>query len=195
MLRNRLETLHQKYRDIFHQVEEEIDSQLCGIPLRAYPVTLKSRLKRVVDEYSKIYEKNRNACKCAGCGMCCNFAVSEFSYEDLKQKAENGDVFASQFVSVFIPYEKKEDYENLFPEYIELLDGSGDYYVYHCPKVTNDNRCPDYENRPQICRDFPDNPLAFLPKTCSYASWKLKTEQLCLKLRAEKEIISYLLSN
>ena len=50
-----------------------------------------------------------------------------------------------------------------------LIDNNeSGYYFYHCPRVTKDNRCPDYENRPQICRDFPDNPLAFLPLSCGF---------------------------
>jgi Fe-S-cluster containining protein len=193
-LRNHLEKLHSDYREIFAQVEAEIDSQLCGLPLRAYEKTLKERLARVVAECSRISEKYRGECGCRGCGVCCKFAVSEFSYEDLREKANNGDNFASQFVSVFVPYEKEEEYSDIFPEYLELLSDSGKYYVYHCPKVTDDNRCSDYDNRPQICRDFPDNPIAFLPKTCGYMDWKLKSEMLWLKLRAEKEIINHLLS-
>ena len=193
-MRNHLEKLHSDYREIFAQVEAEIDSQLCGLPLRAYEKTLKERLARVVAESGRMSEKYRAECGCRGCGVCCKFAVSEFSYEDLREKANNGDNFASQFVSVFVPYEKAEEYSDIFPEYLELLSDSGKYYVYHCPKVTDDNRCSDYDNRPQICRDFPDNPIAFLPKTCGYMDWKLKSEMLWLKLRAEKEIINHLLS-
>ena len=193
-LRNHLEKLHSDYREIFAQVEAEIDSQLCGIPLRAYEKTLKERLARVVAECNNLSEKYRGECGCRGCGVCCKFAVSEFSYDELKEKANNGDNFASQFVSVFVPYENEDEYSALFPEYLELLSDSGQYYVYHCPKVTDDNRCPDYDNRPQICRDFPDNPIAFLPKECGYMDWKLKSEMLWLKLRAEKEIINHLLS-
>ena len=192
-MRNHIEKLHSQYREIFSQVEEEINSQLQGIPLSAYSSVLNERLARVVSDYNKKISAYRTDCKCIGCGVCCRFAVSEFSPEQLKQKAQNGDVYASQFVSVFIPYESESGYQDIFPEYIELLKDSGEYYVYHCPKVTDDNRCPDYENRPQICRDFPDNPIAFLPKNCGYSGWKLKSEQLCLRLRAEKEIISYLL--
>ena len=62
------------------------------------------------------------------------------------------------------------------------------YYFYHCPKVTEDNKCPNYENRPQICKDFPDNPIAFLPPLCGFKDWKLKSELISLKLNAESEI-------
>ena len=77
---------------------------------------------------------------------------------------------------------------------MELLRGEN-YYVYHCPKITKDNKCPDYENRPQICIDFPDNPIAFLAPECGYHKWKTKSEPLYLKLRAEGEIIEHIISN
>ena len=135
----------------------------------------------------------RDECNCIGCGVCCNFAVSEFSFEELQLKAKNGDNFASQFISVFIPYENMNEVENVYPEYVQMLNDSGEsgYYFYHCPKVTEDNRCSDYENRPQICRDFPDNPIAFLPKNCGFKDWKLKSESVSLKLNAEAEIINF----
>ena len=83
--------------------------------------------------------------------------------------------------------------DNIYPEYVQMLNDSGEsgYYFYHCPKVTEDNRCSDYENRPQICRDFPDNPIAFLPKNCGFKDWKLKSESVSLKLNAEAEIINF----
>ena len=135
----------------------------------------------------------RDECNCIGCGVCCNFAVSEFSFEELQLKAKNGDNFASQFISVFIPYENMNEVENVYPEYVQMLNDSGEsgYYFYHCPKVTEDNRCSDYENRPQICRDFPDNPIAFLPKNCGIKDGKLKSESVSLNLNAEAEIINF----
>ena len=54
-----------------------------------------------------------------------------------------------------------------------------------------ENRCPDYENRPQICRDFPDNPISFLPKACGFSKWKEEVEPLALKLRATLEIADF----
>ena len=136
------------------------------------------------------YRKN---CDCISCGVCCKFAVSEFSFEELNEKARNGDNFATQFLSVFVPYEDMLEVEKVYPEYVQMLKDSGEngYYFYHCPKVTEDNRCSDYENRPQICRDFPDNPIAFLPKNCGFKDWKLKSESVSLKLNAEAEIINF----
>lgn len=186
------EYLHLKtdYRKIFFNCVEKIEASL------AHGESLEDLEKRYLntwhDDLDRIAEFRRR-CSCGGCGACCKFAVSEFSPEELRLKAENGDNFAQQFVSVFVPYESVESVKEIYPEYVEFLQNSadGNYYFYHCPKVTEDNKCPDYENRPQICRDFPDNPLAFLPKSCTFIPWKLKSQPVCLKLNAEKEIINF----
>lgn len=135
----------------------------------------------------------RSQFKCVGCATCCNLACSEFSPEELAQKAKNGDKFATQFLSVFIPYESKEEARKIYPEYIELLEenGENEVYFYHCPKLTKDKRCSDYENRPQICRDFPDNPLSILPKSCGYKAWKDEIEPIALMLHSMIEIIDF----
>lgn len=136
----------------------------------------------------------RNNFKCTGCATCCKLACSEFSYEELKQKSKNGDNFAKQFVSIFIPYENENEAKIIYPEYFELLadrlDGEKVYF-YHCPKLTNDNRCSDYENRPGICRDFPDNPLSLLPEACGYSKWKDEVEPTALMLHSMLEIIDF----
>lgn len=49
----------------------------------------------------------RKEFRCVGCATCCNLACSEFSPEELNRRAENGDNFAKQFTSIFIPYESK----------------------------------------------------------------------------------------
>lgn len=131
---------------------------------------------------------------CSGCATCCRLACSEFSYEELKKKAQNGDNFATQFISVFVPYEDVEEPRQIYPEYFELLEEKLEgekVYFYHCPKLTEDNRCSDYENRPQICRDFPDNPLALLPSKCGYCMWKKEVEPISLMLHSMIEIVEF----
>lgn len=145
--------------------------------------------------YRKLQEilAYREMFKCSGCATCCRLACSEFSPEELKQKAANGDKFAQQFTSIFIPYESMDEAQKVYPEYIELLKEKvdGEVYFYHCPKLTEDNRCSDYENRPQICRDFPDNPLAVLPEKCGYRAWKDEINPVALMLHSMIEIIDF----
>ncbi len=192
-LTKHIKDLKEEYRKIFKNVSLEVVSVVENMSDAEAFKYLSDRLNALKKNvYAKI-QANRDECGCVGCGMCCKFAVSQFSFEELCEKSKNGDNFASQFVSVFVPYKSEDEYKDLFPEYIELLKDSGKYYVYHCPKVTEDNRCPDYENRPQICKDFPDNPVAFLPLSCGFWEWKLKSESVWLKLVAETEIINHLL--
>lgn len=149
--------------------------------------------KQIHDKWIKILNYRGNF-DCIGCGTCCRLACSEFSYEELKQKASGGDNFATQFTSVFVPYEDESEPQKIYPEYFDLLaeklDGEKVYF-YHCPKLTDENRCPDYENRPQICRDFPDNPLSLLPDKCGFCMWKKEVEPTALMLHALLEIIDF----
>lgn len=137
--------------------------------------------------------KLRENYHCKGCATCCNLACSEYSPEELKKKATNGDNFATQFMSIFVPYNSKEEARQVYPEYIELLDDTIDdnVYFYHCPKLNECKRCSDYENRPKICRDFPDNPLCILPKSCGYYEWRQQVEPVAMMLHAMVEIIDY----
>lgn len=142
--------------------------------------------------YNNILDK-RSEHSCIKCGACCKLATSEYSYAQLKQRASKGDKFSADFVSVFVPYENEEDAKNANPEFYqmvaELLEDEKVYF-YHCPKV-KDNLCSDYENRPDICKDFPHNPLKLLPKTCAYNVWKNEVALQAMLLKAKVDIINF----
>lgn len=217
-LHSSVENLRKEYREIFSKTVEEIQSRVDKIKPQTvegdifdeFPKGSEGRkwqaavLDMFENDISKeIYRKfqevlaYRETFKCSGCATCCNLACSEFSPEELKQKAENGDNFAKQFTSIFIPYESKEEARRVYPEYIQMLEDNkeDDVYFYHCPKLTEDNRCSDYEHRPQICRDFPDNPLSILPDSCGYKKWKEEIEPVTLMLHSMLEIIQYYKEN
>ncbi len=149
------------------------------------------------DVYYKIQEilKYRDNFACNRCAVCCKFACSEFSYEELKEKATKGDKFATQFTSVFVPYENIDIASSVFESYVELLKNKygslEDIYFYYCPKLSKDNLCTDYENRPDICRDFPNSALAIFPETCGFKGWKDDVEIIALTLHALSEIIGF----
>lgn len=162
----------------------------------------KECLKKFKNEISKdVYEKiqellaYRDTFSCNRCALCCKFASSEFSPEELKIKAEKGDKFATEFLSVFVPYDNIEEAVKIFPDYINLLKtkyGSiEDIHFYYCPKLSKDNLCTDYENRPSICRDFPNNALAILPENCGFKPWKDEIEVIALTLHALSDIIGF----
>ena len=147
----------------------------------------------IVRKWKEILAYRENF-SCKGCAVCCNLACSEFSPEQLKEKAKNGDKFASQFTGIFIPYKSKEEAKEIYPEYIKLVEDTLDdenVYFYHCPKLTDCKRCSDYENRPEICRVFPDNPLSILPESCGFNEWRLQVEPVALMLHSMVEIIDY----
>jgi len=139
--------------------------------------------------------QSREKYSCNMCGACCKLAVSEFSYTQLKQKAVRGDKFAKQFTSVFVPYESEEAAQARVPEYfelsVELLDPNERVYFYYCPKLTPDNKCSDYENRPDICKDFPITPLKLLPPTCGYCGWRTEVNKMAMSIKAREDIIGF----
>jgi len=209
-----LENQRAKYREVFNYSVEQLQKRVdeikpdgvLGSVFDTFPpesegvLWQKAVLKMLEDDISKdIYLKfneilaERSNYACNGCATCCNLACSEFSPDELREKAKRGDNFANQFLSVFVPYNSKEEARKIYPEYIALLEQNEetDVYFYHCPKLTKDNRCSDYENRPQICRDFPDNPLTLLPVTCGFCEWKQKSEMMTLMLHAMIEIVEY----
>lgn len=150
--------------------------------------------KDIFDRWTKILAYRKNF-SCAGCATCCKLACSEFSPQALTEKAAAGDNFATQFTSIFVPYATKDEARKVYPEYFVLIDEklgeNEEIYFYHCPKLGADNRCTDYENRPQICRDFPDNPLSLLPRACGWARWKDEVEPTALMLHGIIEITQF----
>lgn len=130
---------------------------------------------------------------CNRCGNCCRLAVSEYSYEQLKQRAFRGDKFSKDFVSVFVPYKTEEEAKLANPEYFKLLEETMEdqkVYYYYCPKL-NGNECSDYDNRPNICKDFPHNPLKLLPSSCSFNAWKKSISKTAMLLKAKTDILDF----
>ena len=123
---------------------------------------------------------------------CCKLAVSEYSYTQLKQRAARGDKFAADFVSVFVPFENEADARKVNPEYFEMLNElvEDKTYYYYCPKLSG-NLCSDYENRPDICKNFPHNPLKLLPSTCAFNVWKNNVAHKAMLLKAKVDIIDF----
>lgn len=129
----------------------------------------------IAEKFGRILDY-RSEFQCNRTGTCCKLASSEFSYDELKQKARNNDVFAGQFTEIFVPYTDMAEAREVFPEYVDLvlsrLEEGEEAYFYRCKYLEGSNICPIYENRPQICRDFPDNPYPMIPESCGYYQWR-----------------------
>lgn len=166
-----------QYRDWQKQILSFLDGE--------YKQKLKNTYKAIMDK------KQDYSCSC--CASCCKFATSEYSYEQLKQRAMRGDKYSADFVSVFVPYKTEEEVKLANPEYFELLNKILDdqkIYYYYCPKLEG-NLCSDYENRPDICKDFPHNPLKLLPSECSFNKWKEDINRQAMLLKAKTDIIVF----
>ena len=206
--------MKEKYREIFMKSSEAINARIEELRPKGFEGDFSDKFEigsigatwqeKVLDMFEndiskEIYRKwqeilsLRENYSCKGCATCCNLACSEYSYEELKKRAENGDNFAKQFTSIFIPYETREDAKKIYPEYLKLLSENveGEVYFYHCPKLTECKRCSDYENRPKICRDFPDNPLDILPKSCGFYEWRQQVEPVVMMLHAMMGILEF----
>lgn len=207
-LNAKVSDLRKKYREIFKTSAEEIEKRIEALRPKGYEGDFLGGNKKWQCAVLKMFDEEiardiyikwqeilayRKNFSCKKCATCCNLACSEFSPEQLSQKAKNGDNFATQFLSVFVPYSSKEEARKIYPEYIKMLEDNkeDDVYFYHCPKLSECKLCSDYENRPQICRDFPDNPLSILPKSCGFYEWKQEVEPVALLCHSMMEIIQF----
>ena len=156
---------------------------------------LENKISKDIYEKIQLIEKRRQCFSCGRCTSCCKLASSEYSYEELKERAKNGDKFSKEFVSIFVPYKSIEEPRKIYPDYVEMLEKETEdinsIHFYYCPKLGNDGLCTDYENRPDICRDFPNNPLVALPLKCSYNQWKQEVEITALTLHALIDIVGF----
>lgn len=145
---------------------------------------------RLLELKTRILNKRKEV-SCGKCGSCCRLAACPNSPEELKEKANNGDKFAKEFINTFTLYENIEEVEKLHPEYVKAVKSLHEkIYFYHCNLVTKDNLCPKYEDRPQICRDYPDNPLEIYPVKCEYKKWRDNVLDDMLRVKAINDILN-----
>lgn len=156
--------------------------------------------QQIIDAIETINkEKQRYTCKQTG--ACCRLASSEFNWEQLLQKASQGDSFAQQFTSVFLPYPSNEAAAERFPDVVaEVLayaskqkPGEQDVTFYHCPYIQEDNKCSLYgtAKRPAICADYPGTPLTFVHKHCAWRPWQENSHRQSLIAHASIELASH----
>jgi len=140
-------------------------------------------------------EAAKQTVQCHQCGVCCRFASSEFSYDELVAKAQAGDSFATQFTSIFLPYASIEAAREKFPAMVaDVLNHTDDaVYFYHCPYVGEDNRCTLWgkPKRPPLCQNYPDTPLTFIYKNCAWKPWKDDNHDDALAAHASIELCGF----
>lgn len=140
--------------------------------------------------------------QCKMTGRCCRMATPSTPAIKLLEKAAKGSTTARDFFAIFQPYESIEEVRNLCAELVErsikaieklpAFDSVDQLVFYHCKYIGDDNKCLIHEDRPQLCRDFPDTPYLIMPPGCAFESWakecKEKYQQMKNELQTLKEI-------
>jgi Fe-S-cluster containining protein len=220
----RFNQTRQQYRELFRDLEHALTARLSQLRGDAYcpgcqaetvkelalapahhgcpeNIWRKAAMKLVEEEIP--YEimgqlneirKYRNRVQCHSCGQCCRLASSEHSYRELLERANEGDRFAQEFTSIFLPYVSREAARKREPEGVaevlahvgeeiaeglrsEAEDSQEKVFFYYCPYIQEDNRCGVYgtEKRPSICESYPETPLGYVAKNCAWKPWQEET--------------------
>ncbi|EKE02130.1 MAG: hypothetical protein ACD_20C00421G0004 [uncultured bacterium] len=140
--------------------------------------------------------------ECKMTGNCCRFSSPSTPGTVLLKRAAENDGFARDYLSIFIPYlnieEVKELNKELFEKNLEVIEKQkcdkvnlDNFVFYHCRFIGNDGKCMIYEDRPGLCREFPDSPYLVFAPGCAYEEWsqecKEKYAQLKEDVKAHKE--------
>lgn len=150
-----------------------------------------------MDRYEEIYLNQRPDNLCRMCGKCCRVVTTSVSYSELKQKAQEGDEGAVDFLDIFVPFSSVEEAREKAPDIVDNivkgLKDDGMYpelelTFYGCKYLKENNMCGQYENRKTLCKHFPSTPWAIVPPGCGYEGWLfLKREEIKQKIRKSKE--------
>lgn len=133
---------------------------------------------------------------CLMCGRCCRMSTTPLPYEEMKRLAEEGNEGAIDFLDIFEPHESIEEARKLdgaiVDNILNCIDESNhkDVTFYHCKFIQDNNYCGNYENRRNLCRNFPSTAWAVAPPGCGYEGWLFqKQEEIKQKVRKWKESI------
>ncbi len=137
----------------------------------------------------------QNACDRSG--ECCRGAAQVRPWERLLKNAAQGDSNARAFLNQYMPYLNLEEAHRHAPDGVaasleivrERGDAEADVVFYHCRFLQGKSDCAIYEDRPALCRDFPESPFGAVPRCCGYAS---VTEDCRQKLSAMRQELSEL---
>ena len=187
-LKEHYTNLVKKYREIFVSVLSAMQGEINKLSHDEIKNYLENEVVKHIQFQRNLVLEKRKQFNCKKCGACCRLAISEFSPAALLEKASKGDKFAKEFISTFSPV-SEDDAKSQFGLYVDLINESGEkVFYYNCKKVTEDNLCSDYENRPSICRDYPDNPVQMSHPTCAYIGWHESIQTIVLTIKAMSEI-------
>jgi Fe-S-cluster containining protein len=124
----------------------------------------------------------QNACDRSG--ECCRGAAQTSPWNNILAHAAQGDDTARDFLSQYMPYASLTEAQAAAPHAVEaslaIAEQRGDslesVIFYRCRYLKGQSECQIYEDRPSLCRDFPESPFGAIPKCCGYTS----VTQACL---------------
>lgn len=138
----------------------------------------------------KFHIKKEGYCKRTA--TCCRSATSYQPWKKIHIASKDQNL--KDFFNIFIPYESHETVKNIFPEaYEACIDvvkerkdiNLKDVYFYYCRFFQPPNICPIYEDRPSLCRNFPESPFDAIPRTCGYYEWGRQCKKNYFKITQE----------
>lgn len=139
---------------------------------------------------------------CDQSGECCRGASQHKPWKNVLQQAASGNRAARNFLNQFTPYSSKQEAEASAPEAVrstlknaqELGYQAQNLVFYRCNYLKGVSHCSIYEDRPQLCRDYPESPFSAIANCCGYANIQQKCLQKIDAIKNEltesKELLS-----
>jgi Fe-S-cluster containining protein len=108
-------------------------------------------------------------------------------------QAAKGDCVARAFLNQYQPYPSLQEAITQAPDAVaasqEVAKQRGDdaeaLVFYRCIYLQGKNQCQIYEDRPALCREFPESPFGAIPKCCGYYPLKQDCQRKIQTLREE----------
>lgn len=130
---------------------------------------------------------------CDQSGECCRAAAQRAPWQTTLKNAGLGDPTAQNFLNQFIPYLSIEEARAVAPSGVaanlalaeERGDDLNDIVFYRCRFLKGKNTCQIYEDRPALCREFPETPFTAIPGCCGYATLAKRCNQTIEDMKEE----------
>lgn len=137
---------------------------------------------------------------CDQSGECCRGASQYQPWETTLINAGKGDKTARDFLNQFTPYPSQSIAKLSAPDAVKSSritaqeqDRNPDEVVfYRCQYLKGKNECQIYEDRPTLCREFPESPFGSIPSCCGYASTANACHNKLTDLKKELEALKTL---
>ncbi|WP_373532938.1 YkgJ family cysteine cluster protein [Vampirovibrio sp.] len=131
--------------------------------------------------------------QCDQSGECCRGAAQIKPWQNLMAQAANGNPISRAFLNQYQPYPNQEAALNTAPDAVQASteialsrgENPENLVFYHCIYLKNRNQCQIYEDRPTLCRDFPESPFGAIPKCCGYTQAKENCLEKASQLRQQ----------